>query len=309
MVRQDKSKAIRLCSRIDWWLVAHLTDILYKSGNLNDLRFDVSHVWEYFLASYAEILIPHRTLWHVGLDYLAACPNIGKSAIEEYIMHIPIENEMKARKVLEFCAQYCSEHVFNTINRILASRKLKQGQYAAAIAYYINAGEPKRVITISDILIDEYLKNGDMSCMDLIDGIGYDAVFSDRLVFLADYRSFHELYKAGKYMEAGKLLRKLLESEYAPKKFWPVLLVDAIPLLEGEEIVFDVDDTYELMRCLEEVTLSHQKDYYLQFLPSSTSSEKDITVNERERQLDIVRLALSRNLARAMIVFSNGFDM
>ena len=59
------------------------------------------------------------------------------------------------------------------------------------------------------------------------------AVFASRLAFLARYRDFHALHASGARGEAARLLVQLLTSLIAPRPFWPVLLLDAVPLLEG----------------------------------------------------------------------------
>ena len=71
---------------------------------------------------------------------------------------------------------------------------------------------------------------------DAANDTGYGAgrsLFSSRLAFLAGYRDFHRLYAEGQLRAAAELLVVLLTSNAAPERFWAVLLVDAIPLLEG----------------------------------------------------------------------------
>lgn len=55
-----------------------------------------------------------------------------------------------------------------------------------------------------------------------------------RLSFLARYRDFLALYAAGARRDAAQLLVLLLTSGVAPKKWWAVMLLDAVPLLESE---------------------------------------------------------------------------
>lgn len=59
------------------------------------------------------------------------------------------------------------------------------------------------------------------------------ALFSNRLAFLVRYRDFHNLYAQGQMRRAAQLLVMLLTSNVAPQRFWAILLVDAVPLLEG----------------------------------------------------------------------------
>jgi len=105
--------------------------------------------------------------------------------------------------------------------------------------------------------------------------------------------------QAKRFGKAGRLLVDLLTKAVAPKYFWPVLLMDSIPLLEDTQIIFSVDDTYELMRCLEEC-YSPAWTALTQGPPTSAaSSSKGIHVSTD--QLAVVQLALVRNLARASI--------
>ncbi|KAJ2764853.1 Nucleoporin nup85, partial [Coemansia linderi] len=62
---------------------------------------------------------------------------------------------------------------------------------------------------------------------------------------------FYESYKAKMHADAGAILLSILVEEIAPPHAVADLLVDAIPLLEGDELVFSADQTFELMRCAE----------------------------------------------------------
>lgn len=62
--------------------------------------------------------------------------------------------------------------------------------------------------------------------------------------------------------------------------FWAILLTDAIPLLETDDLVFSANDTYELLAAIEE----HGED------------------PKFEDKVDIFRLAAARNLSRALII-------
>jgi hypothetical protein len=59
----------------------------------------------------------------------------------------------------------------------------------------------------------------------------------------------------GNYSSAASLLHSLLWSKLAPKYFWVTLLMDAIPFLTADELLFTSEQTYELLQCLQ-VSLS-----------------------------------------------------
>lgn len=58
--------------------------------------------------------------------------------------------------------------------------------------------------------------------------------FGSRLAFLARYRDMHAFYAQGDKERAAAVLVHLLATELAPKTWWAILLVDAVPLLEGQ---------------------------------------------------------------------------
>ena len=74
-------------------------------------------------------------------------------------------------------------------------------------------------------------------------------------------------------------------SDTTPKRFWPLLFLDALPLLEGDVVVFNSDQTSDIMRCVEEVFLS-----------------KRLSAAIPADYLEVLRLALVRNLARAVLL-------
>jgi hypothetical protein len=72
-------------------------------------------------------------------------------------------------------------------------------------------------------------------------------------------------------------------------------------------VVFSADDTFEILRCLEEVLQSHRGDAYLAALLGNrkmTEVERLQSVTNVRDQMMVLRLAAARNLARTMIVTS-----
>lgn len=88
------------------------------------------------------------------------------------------------------------------------------------------------------------------------------------------------------------------------------MLLDVVPLLEGDELVISLAETYELLRCLEEITCcitpSGEDIYgYLETLSRIVGGQSStVTKKEREgmatKQLQIVRGALARHLGKCV---------
>ena len=62
-------------------------------------------------------------------------------------------------------------------------------------------------------------------------------------------------------------------------------------------MIFDVDDTYELLHCLEEL----QSWSKFESLPDEDESDGGLKSSLDEEKTGLLRLALARNLARALV--------
>ncbi|XP_060803024.1 nuclear pore complex protein Nup85 isoform X2 [Amyelois transitella] len=120
--------------------------------------------------------------------------------------------------------------------------------------------------------------NATLPASDLLLTAGASMLLADELLFLSKYCDFHRLYKNREFKKAAKLLVSLITSNIAPDYFWETLLLDSLPLLESDEPIFSSSDTFEIMQCLE-------------------LKSKDLA----GEKADLLRLALSRNLARTLL--------
>ncbi|KAJ2753124.1 Nucleoporin nup85, partial [Coemansia pectinata] len=118
----------------------------------------------------------------------------------------------------------------------------------AAIAHFAEVSDRVSIGLICDQLWDQYLESGVLAYGSVIDSVLAAGLSHDRLQFLTRYRDFHESYKAQQFVDAGGMLLSILVSEIAPPHAVADLLVDAIPLLEGDVLVFSADQTLVLMR-------------------------------------------------------------
>lgn len=121
----DLLKTIKLCSSSfsNWWFPAHLTDLLYHTGKLDNEKMKYGErLREFLLLDYASSLFSHErlvdtflfdnfslfftfSLWQVGVAYLDQCKVYGKRYMQRLLENIPIQSEYKARKVLRICQE------------------------------------------------------------------------------------------------------------------------------------------------------------------------------------------------------------
>ncbi|XP_069124557.1 nuclear pore complex protein Nup85-like [Argopecten irradians] len=269
----------------NWWFVAHLTDLLQHCGQLDSHKLQFgSNLREFLLLEYATSLMSHKSLWIVGVGYLDHCPEFGRKHLEHFMENISIESEKKAQKLLHICQERNLVEQAKSICKVMGRRHMQYKRLGAALTWFLKSKDVALSTVIAERFLFEYSEKGSFSNLDLIDNLGPSMLLSNRLTFLGKYREFHKLYEEKEFEAAGQLLLSLLQARLAPKQFWVTLLVDAMPLLEAEKVIFSSAQTFDLMHCLEELMREF----------------KDIDVREKEK-LALLRLALTRNLSRAIV--------
>uniref|UniRef100_A0A671PZZ6 Nuclear pore complex protein Nup85 n=1 Tax=Sinocyclocheilus anshuiensis TaxID=1608454 RepID=A0A671PZZ6_9TELE len=289
----DLHQVIKDCSIAlnNWWFVAHLTDLLdhCKLLQSHNLHFG-SNLREFLVLEYASGLFTHHSLWQLAVDYFDHCPEFGRVYLELQIERVPLDTERKAIKVLRICEDRQMSEQVRSICKIMAKRALRNNRLGSALSWSIRAKDAAFATLISERFLQDYSNKGSFTDLDLLDNLGPAMLLSDRLTFLGKYREFHRLYGEKRFSEAARLLLSLMTAKIAPRSLWMTLLTDALPLLEQKEVIFSVDQTYELMSCLEELN-SGTKDSNL------TDQDEDIESTKTE----LLRLALARNLTMAIV--------
>ncbi|XP_032033478.1 nuclear pore complex protein Nup85 isoform X2 [Hylobates moloch] len=293
----DIHQVIKECSIAlsNWWFVAHLTDLLdhCKLLQSHNLYFG-SNMREFLLLEYASGLFAHPSLWQLGVDYFDYCPELGRVSLELHIERIPLNTEQKALKVLRICEQRQMTEQVRSICKILAMKAVRNNRLGSALSWSIRAKDAAFATLVSDRFLRDYCERGCFSDLDLIDNLGPAMMLSDRLTFLGKYREFHRMYGEKRFADAASLLLSLMTSRIAPRSFWMTLLTDALPLLEQKQVIFSAEQTYELMRCLEDLTSRRP-------VRGESDTEQLQDDDIETTKVEMLRLALARNLARAIV--------
>jgi hypothetical protein len=123
------------------------------------------------------------------------------------------------------------------------------------------------------------------------------------LTFLSKYNQLTSARRSGNTQIQAQLLVQLLTSKVAPKKYWQSFLYECSLLLlnnNDNPSLFDYINTIELMACLQEIDLESRV--------FATASEEESFGEEdgseqwiaSDQQIETVRLALTKNLARVI---------
>ena len=136
--------------------------------------------------------------------------------------------------------------------KVMGMKALQRNNVGSAMAWALQSGDAKFTTFLADRLLAEYANSGTFSSTDLLDNLGASIIVSDRLTFLGKYREFHRLVSDSQFAAAASLLHSLLWSKLAPKYFWVTLLIDCIPFLTADQVLFSSAQTYELLECLQD---------------------------------------------------------
>lgn len=297
ILRRDTRKVIGEMQAVldNSWFSAHLADLLYHAGALHSFEdVNSSQLRETLLRDYALCLMSHQSLWSVAVLYLDSCPTQGIATLEAVLPRLACQSEYKLAKILAVAERRRLPGVVASVCRVAGRRALNNGRLGAAVAWAVRAQDSALATHAADAVLRTYLDTLDFSATDLLDSLGAGLLASDRLAFLGKYREFHRLYARNEFRPAAALLITLISSRIAPKYFWSVLLMDALPLLETNPTVFTVDETYELMQSLQELTSSFQDD-----AEASSTPHANCDLNADKTML--ITLALSRNLAKCFV--------
>ncbi|XP_068969300.1 nuclear pore complex protein Nup85 isoform X2 [Bombus flavifrons] len=256
------------------WFATHLVDLLYVCGKLKILDRDQikvsSQLHESLILEYGNTLMAHHSLWQCGASYLIHCPIQGLARLEILLQSLPMRSEARVNKILDIARDNRMDHI--------GLKSMRQGRLGNALAWALKAQDSGFITYIADQFLKRYAEHGELDCRDLLENLGFCMMASDRLTFLGKYCEFHQMYGIGEFKEAASLLVSLLVSNLTPKYFWSILLSDAIPLLEAKDVILSSSDCFELLRCVE----AHGDDLKFQ------------------NKIEIFRLAVARNLARAL---------
>ncbi|KAJ1952236.1 Nucleoporin nup85 [Linderina pennispora] len=278
LLQQDLPAFLARSDQIDGWLAAHSADLLGHLRILDSFRnVFAEDPRAFYLRALADSYLVYEELWRVVMDYLGAAN--ATEQMQEVAMRVPMTSDRVTQQVLDVCEKHKLQEAMERILRQRAHQQWRRGRRGAAIADFAQANDDIQVAAVCNELWQEYLESGQLTYGSAIDGVL--GVVHPRVQFLALYRDFHEAYVKRELKVAGKALLEILVGELAPRDAVKDLLVDAVPLLEGSEMVFGEQETLEIMRCAEQVRQSGQE--------------------EHNSELAVVRAACARNLARAML--------
>ena len=238
----DAAETLSICDRIDPWISCHLADIFGSANVISDASNELR---DKYMLNYSKVLLDHHSLFSLGFEYCSLCGESGRSLASEYLSSISLDSEMKIDKLVHIAKRFNFE--VKLFERI-ACTKSESGNLFDALLFYHKAKNEVKMKDICRQILVLYKEKGDFSLLRKASKITLeDCSYLD---FMKKYSEFYDLYSAGAYEEAGKVLIFLLTCEDVTEFSTP-LIIDSIPLLQSGS--FSSDEILEIMRCLESV--------------------------------------------------------
>ncbi|CAO3594875.1 unnamed protein product [Absidia cylindrospora] len=251
-------QAMEECAQLDWWLLAHMSDIMDRytlQRQQNGLDGDSNGIFGgeplylhiggqqqiaemetrvFFLLSYANTLVVQDGMWHTAFDYMGTCGVLGRSEISKTINKIPMTDDNVALEVAEYCTR---NGLFEQRQRIYEEKAVELDQqqfYSAAIRYYCLAGKYERIDGIFKDILLRYCQDPErqLEVFDDLDPLYKAKCDGPQARFYFGFYDMRMMYKECKQTESRNIAIDLILSADSPDYLVPLVFVESIVLME-----------------------------------------------------------------------------
>uniref|UniRef100_A0A0N5AW34 Nuclear pore complex protein Nup85 n=1 Tax=Syphacia muris TaxID=451379 RepID=A0A0N5AW34_9BILA len=276
----------------DWWLAAHLADLLQKADSNLLTAYGVD-TRQPLVMEYGIQLFSEAGLCLIGFDYLLECGNEGKDNLELLLSNLQIDNEVLALKLISRCAEENLLSLVCYIERSVALRYLSTGQWSSALIWGMRTEDSKLIDKIANRILLECPPEA-ISRMSILDELSEVTLLSSSLVFLHKYYCFRKLFASAQREAAAQCLIDLITSGRGPLRLRSGLFNDLSVILSFDSekrSLLDRDTTYNILQYL---TRCDVKEF---------SEEHDVKETEIVAEnLEGLRLSLLNSLCKSFML-------
>jgi hypothetical protein len=315
----------------DLWLTAHLLDLLHHRGALQPRRLPEHDITQrqHALVEYAYGIATDDVNPHIIVEYILESDIPSSGPLIEQILSriVPLRTERDARKMTALLEKVnvdedTKRRILHRVNRITSRAFVSRGLVGPAIAWTIssNAGTSDAVSQhLSDRLLDSVvlpLAQVDLphhlNLVRVVDSLGLNHIMAKYvgLKFLRLYRDVCQRWLESDRAETLRLLVEAVTASDTPRRFWLVLLRDCARLMNdvSSQSLHASNVTahaiLDLMRCLEEVHQSHDREQFV----TGFASKIAIKLNDSDAMINIdveieeIRRSLTQALSYALML-------
>ncbi|KAJ3070836.1 Nucleoporin nup85 [Podochytrium sp. JEL0797] len=335
---QIDTAVLKYAPQVDFMAAVHLIHILHQLGRMDDAEGVEGFVYfsgedamravsiseedtdsgvaavglrDSYWLEYASRLSQTSEYELIATQYLSLLHTWGCEVaarkLSQLLLNMDVsQHPAQLRKLVSIARANGLQDVVKVLYKRLGKERDDRKRFGESIDCYVTSGNLERASVVADKVLHLHLKHtprrdetgnvdmqtaaaDDINTHQIVSQFSSTAVSSVPLT--AVLTTLESLHNTQDPTERGAAILELLTHLATPKWVWPRLLVDCVSLLEREEKVFGVQDTFEVMRCLEVVVESG-----VEWTGVGVGGEEEGVVG-----VDVVRLAVSRNLARAMM--------
>ncbi|SAM02688.1 hypothetical protein [Absidia glauca] len=276
LLKGDIYGALEEFAQLDWWLLAHVIDILdeYMVQGVLDgdclfgtrpLSIDLGggqmevDARSFFILTYARGLVEQEHMWETALDYMGTCGEVGKREINKIIGKISPSNDQIILGVVEYCTRSGLLNARQQIFEKTAHQLLEQHAYVAAIRYYYLAGNDQQIDHVFKTCLYHHYRH--KSDLDPLDGLGRHKSRCDGPYarFYFRYSATVTLYKADNYDEAAQKAVDLLLMD-SPKDVLFAFFVQSMTLLTQSALTLSAQTIQQLAQRFSEIVTIDNKE-------------------------------------------------
>ena len=287
----DEVRAVRIGGGVlPKWMMAHLVDLLVHAGHLRDMQtIDNVSLREFFILQHAESLMGVEAGYQLAAKYFMECPTLGRGHLARLVLTTPLETERRVLKLMRICSDAGLDEEAREICTTWGMRLMRKGNVGAGCFWLLRAGATDRLAELSGDLLADYIASGSIRDLDAIaEVMGNDLdLSSGRLAIFGKFRDLSTQVETDPQAALASIVAMVASDLAAPKRHWFDLLFMAVPVLESPDVSVSVKDAYALLGALQTLTASPRKDAYLDRVSPA--------------RIEVVRLALARNLSAAVI--------
>lgn len=275
----------------DWWLTAHLSDLLQKANSslMNAYGVDAR---QHLVMEYGMQLFDEPGMWLIGFDYLIECGIEGRNKLGLLLSSLQIDNEAMALKLISRCAAENFENLVCDLERSVALRYLSTGQWSSALIWGMRTEDSKLLDTIANRILLECTPEV-LAKMSVLEELNEVTLLSPALVFLHKYYSFRKLFVSAQKEAAALCLVDLIVSGRAPHRLSSALFNDLAVVLS-----FDGDRG----PLLDKNTVNNMLQYLTRCDVKRTLQRSENDGTEYGDNLDALRLSLLNSLCRSFVL-------
>ncbi|MFH4974833.1 hypothetical protein AB6A40_001542 [Gnathostoma spinigerum] len=235
----------------DWWLAAHLSDLLQKADPRLMVAVGVD-VRQNIIIEYATSLFKNKRMWQVSADYFRECGDEGLSTLEALLANMCCSDEMTLIKVIRLCNELNFDELGVTLKQAAAYECLRRKEWNNALSWAIHSKDSELTTEVVEhiLALCPHETVSSLIALDQADELSLDV---PSLLFLLKYYKFLQRLSAGDDENtAARLLVELITSEYAPREYYPELFKDLLDILVcSSQAVLNKDETYTVIQFIE----------------------------------------------------------